>query len=66
MTLRGMLLTWVPATMWAGAEEDEGMGRRDESHPLWGLRRCRSELRRSTEALGWMVSIATLLYRDLI
>ena len=64
--LRAMLLTWVPAAMWAGAIEKEGMGRRDVSHPLRGLRRSRSELRRSMEALGWMVSMATSLGRGLI
>lgn len=32
--LRVMLLTRVPAATWAGAGEDEGMGRRDVSRTL--------------------------------
>ena len=64
--LRVMLLTWVPAATWAGAVEKVGMGRRDASHPLWGLRRCGSELRRSVEALQWMVITAISLGRGLM
>lgn len=59
--LRVMLLTRVPAAAWAGAVEKAGVGRRGASHLLRGLRRSRSELRRSMEALGWMVSMAISL-----